>query len=137
MVIPFEPLEARLRRQTAERAQTCLADFCRRHKVWASGAVPLSRLCTDAGDALDWYAVELFDVLLSGAHTCDGPAPWVLDMYHEAIAAVAAALRDAVGDAAARHAVAQVLQARVLRIEVRARRLAARLPPAQHLTSDV
>jgi hypothetical protein len=76
-----------------------------------------------AGHELEQFARWLLQTLLAaseGAHDPDA-ASWVEHHYHESVADVGAALRDAIRVSAARHAVAQTLQAKVFEAEIELR----------------
>lgn len=124
MVIPFESLEARVHRLDTLRRRTYLDNVRARHEDWAAGKIPLETLSRDAGDAFEAYAAEGFDAILRGNPSEEPPA-CLVESYYEGIAALGAAIRDAVLDASARHTVAQVLQERLLRAEIRLRQLMA------------
>lgn len=119
MVIRFEPLQKRLLRADATRRRTYVAKVRSAYTAWAAGRVSLERLCSDAGDALQEYASETLDALVGSNGNRDRaePAPWVLEFYDQSISRAGAAMRDAVADSTARHAVAQTLQERMLRAE--------------------
>jgi hypothetical protein len=128
MLVPFETCETRHARLDAKRRADYLRRFRSRTRAWATGAVPLDELCTDAGAALEAYATETLDVLKRAARDPALRASWILQQYLSGISAMGTALRDEISDASARHAVAQTLQERVLRAEVRFRRAATEHP---------
>lgn len=120
MVIQFEPLQKRLIRVDAVRRRNYVAKVKATYDDWAAGRIPLTRLCSDAGDALQDYASETLDALVgsgNGNREPEEPASWVLDAYHDGISRAGVAMRDAIADSTARHAVAQTLQERMLRAE--------------------
>jgi hypothetical protein len=120
MVIQFEPLRKRLLRADAVRRRNYVAKVKATYGEWTAGRIPLTRLCSDAGDALQDYASETLDALVGSANgnrDPEEPASWVLDAYHEGISRAGVAMRDAIADSNARHAVAQTLQERMLRAE--------------------
>ena len=120
MVIRFEPLQERLLRADAIRRRAYVAKVREAYFAWAAGGVSLSRLCSDAGDALQDYAAETLDAFVgssNGSRESEDPASWVLDAYHEGISRAGIEMRDAIADSTARHAVAQTLQERMLRAE--------------------
>jgi hypothetical protein len=119
MVIRFETLEKRLLRADATRRRRYVAKVRSAYAAWAAGRVSLERLCNDAGDALQEYASETLDALVGGNATRERPdlPPWVVGAYDQSISRAGAAMRDAVADSTARHAVAQTLQERMLRAE--------------------
>jgi hypothetical protein len=120
MVIQFEPLQTRLLRADAIRRRAYVAKVQAAYDAWVEGRVSLARLCSDAGDALQDYASETLDALVgtaNGSPDPEEPAPWVPDAYHEGISRAGVAMRDAIADSTARHAVAQTLQERMFRAE--------------------
>ena len=126
MVIRFEPLQERLLRADANRRRVYVAKVQTTYDAWAAGQIPLSRLCRDAGDALQDYASETLDALVgcaNGSRDTEEPAPWVLDAYDEGISRAGIAMRDTIADSTARHAVAQTLQERTLRAESQLRQV--------------
>ena len=119
MVIQFEPLQERLVRVDAVRRHLYLDKVRRSQAAWMAGRIPLTSLCNAAGNALQAYASETLSALLntSGGNHERRTAPWVREAYLEAISNAAVAMRDTITDSEARHAVAQTLQARLLRAE--------------------
>lgn len=119
MVIRFEPLQKRLLRADAVRRRSYVEKVRRKYNAWQAGRIPLARLCTDAGDALQQYASETLDAFLTAGQTSRElePSVWVLEAYHDGISRAGIAIRDAIADTTARHAVAQTLQERLLRAE--------------------
>lgn len=119
MVIRFEPLQKRLLRLDAVRRRVYVAKVRRKYAAWNSGRIPLSRLCRDAGEALQSYASEARHAYLT-VHAGRGSAApaWAVDAFHEGISRAGVAMREAIEDAAARHAVAQALQEQMLRAEL-------------------
>jgi hypothetical protein len=92
----------------------------------ASQAAPdgdVGALAELAGQELEQYARWLLRTLLAaagGAHEPDAVS-WVQHHYHEAVAGVGTSLRDAIRVSAARHAVAQTLQAKLFEAEIELR----------------
>jgi hypothetical protein len=118
MVIKFESRRNRLLRADAARRRSYVGKVRARNDAWVAGLIPLANLCSDAGKALEDYAAETLDALLSGVSGQEpGSAGWILVEYQHGISRVGAALRDTIGDPTARHAVAQTLQERLLRVE--------------------
>jgi hypothetical protein len=120
MVIRFEPLQKRLLRADAARRRVFVHKVRRTYIAFQVGRIPLAKLCSDAGSALQDYAAETLDALLGAIGTREAElTSWALDVYHDGISQAGVAMRDAVADPAARHAVAQTLQERMLRAESR------------------
>jgi hypothetical protein len=118
MVIKFELRRNRLLHADAARRRSYVGKVRARNDAWVAGLIPLAKLCSDAGKALEDYAAETLDALLSGVSGQEpGSTGWILVEYQHGISRVGAALRDAIGDPTARHAVAQTLQERLLRVE--------------------
>jgi hypothetical protein len=136
MVIRFEPLQKRLLRVDAARRRAYVDKVRRTYHAWEAGRISLARLCSEAGTALQDYASETLDALLGGANAGrePGPSAWVLDAYHEGISRAGAAIRDAIADSTARHAVAQTLQERMLRAESLVRHVINSSPAARPRT---
>ena len=120
MVIPFQPLQARMVRIDAVRRHSYVENVRTAQKAWLAGRLSLARLCAGAGDALHEYASETLSALLtSSGRYGRRTAPWVLEAYVKAIGHTAVAMRDTITDSEARHAVAHTLQTRLLREESR------------------
>jgi hypothetical protein len=125
MVIRFEPLQKRLRRLDGVRRRAYVARVRRKYTAWTNGRIPLAWLCRDAGEALHDYASEATHAYLAGVTASRGSeAPaWALDAYHEGLSRAGVAMREAVADAGARHAVAQALQEQMLHAELHVHQL--------------
>jgi hypothetical protein len=123
MVIQFEPLEGRLLRADGVRRNSYVNRLRRVYLAWDAGLVPLDTLCTEAGEALHEYASETLDAFIRAAKIVDESdrSGWLVHAYRDGISRTAVALRDAVSDLSARHAVAQRLQERLLQAESRLR----------------
>jgi hypothetical protein len=92
----------------------------------ASQAAPdgdVGALAALAGHELEQYAKWVLQTLLSAAGGAHDPeaVSWIQHHYHEAVADVGISLRDAIRVSAARHAVAQTLQAKVFEAEIELR----------------
>jgi hypothetical protein len=136
MVIRFEPLQKRLLRVDAGRRRAYVDKVRGVYKAWEAGRISLARLCSEAGTALQDYASETLDALLGGTNASREPKPaaWILDAYHEGISRAGVAIRDAIADSTARHAVAQTLQERMLRAESVVRQVINASPAARPRT---
>lgn len=134
----FETIKAQLREAEAQRRQECLEAFRERCGDWACGDCPLSTLCQEAGDALESFALKMLEMLLSSTATVDERTTltaWIVERYHESISVIGAAIRDEIADQHARHAVAQTLQERLLRVELRLRQVTQCAEPSDGPTS--
>lgn len=118
MVIPFESRELRYVRLDGARRQDCVQQFRRCRQQMGDG-LDVGALCVDASRAFDGYALQTLEALRRVNRGDDQRSAWVAAHYYDGISSVAIALRDQIEDAAARHAVAQKLQERVLRAELR------------------
>lgn len=118
MVVPFESRDARLRRLDQIRRQECAQQFHLRFLQWQEADLSARTLCDDAARTFDGYAAQFLDSLrrMGSGESID---PTIGVRYYDGIFSVATALRDAIDDASARHEVAQTLQERVLRAELR------------------
>lgn len=115
LVLPFEPLKDRFRRLAESRRVECVAYVRARYELWTAGEVSLDQLCGDVGRALQEYSDATIAVY--GGRTsraADHQQSFLTEEFVKAIGEAATAIRDAITDPAARHAVAQVLQTRVL-----------------------
>lgn len=116
-----DEVAAGLRRQTEALKERALATVGADHRLWAAGKISLDTLCIRAGDAFDACADAIFDAV----HALPpGEAPASLrQQYRRAVLGAAHAIRDAITDSTARHAVAQTLQTRMLHVESRSRKM--------------
>lgn len=120
-----DEVTAELTRQTEALRGKSLRTVQSDQSLWTTGAISLETLCSRAGDAFDACARATFDALRGVENPPDAAdAPkWMRQHYRRAVIGVAHAIRDAIGDSNARHAVAQTLQTRMLRAETRFREL--------------
>jgi hypothetical protein len=118
-VIQFETLDQRMLRADTSRRRSSVEWVQREYSAWEAGDVSLEALCTGAGDALDAYASVTCRVLLRASRATFDPAAVnrILLAHSQGISQVGVAIRDAISDPSARHAVAQRLQERILRTE--------------------
>lgn len=121
MVVPFETLLSRQRRLDADRRRRCLRQFRAWPAAFAAGRLTVDELCARAGEALDAYAAGTAEALRCGNLEDRERATWTAREYHDGIGSVAEAIRDEIDDLSARHLVAQTLQERLLRAELRFR----------------
>jgi hypothetical protein len=119
-----DEVQADLLRQTEALREVSLEKVRSGYGLWVAGAVPLEKLCSEAGNAFEEYTVA-FEALLGNASpgVQDHAVKWMREHYRQAILTHAHAIRDVIGDSTARHAVAQILQTRMLRTESRFRKL--------------
>jgi hypothetical protein len=121
MVVRFETRQARQLRLDAARQRKYVERFRLCYEYWGAGDVSLADLCAEAGDALDGYAAETIQALCRAGIDRHERTGWIADQYYAGISSVGTAIRDETADSAARHAVAQTLQERLLRAEMRLR----------------
>jgi hypothetical protein len=115
----FELFRDRLVRADEDCRRSYVESLRQRYKAWESGVLPLAGLCAEAGDALEAYAAETLITLVTAApeHPECEAAQWIPSTFKESIGRAGADMRDAIDDSTARHAVAQALQACLLRAE--------------------
>ena len=119
MVLPFESLKARVQRLDDSRRTAAVEEVRACYARWTAGDITLAMLCADAGDALDRFAMDTLDSWLGAIASSRGInlQRWLMDEYPESVGQTANAIRDVIGDRAARHAVAQNLQTGVLQAQ--------------------
>jgi hypothetical protein len=121
MVVRFETRQARQLRLDAARRRKYVERFRLCYECWVAGDVSLADLCAEAGDALDGYAADTIQALCHAGVARSERTGWIADLYCAGIGSVGTAIRDETADSGARHAVAQTLQERLLRSEMRLR----------------
>ena len=119
VLLEFETRSARQARMAASRHWNYLDQFrilCERYRA---GESELTVLCAQAGTTLERYSAETLEALRSESRDSGKGPTWLLNEYHAAITTLAGALRDELCDPSERHALAQTLQERLLRAELR------------------
>jgi hypothetical protein len=122
MVPDWKAVETHLTVVIRECSERYLEGFRLRYDAWARGDIELAELCVEAGDTFDAYAAETLAAALAIATTPSQPtalAAWVHERYLDGIATLGEAIRDEASDPDVRHALAQTLQHRVIRAELR------------------
>jgi hypothetical protein len=119
MIVPFENREERQRRLDGARRVECIRQFRLRWQQWQATDGSVHMLSADAARSFDGYASQMLEALRHVCQRNERDSAWISALYYDGISSVGTALRDLIDDASARHAVAQILQERVLRAELR------------------
>jgi hypothetical protein len=119
MVIQFETRAAREIRLARAKRLECVRLFRGRYERWSErGERDTRSLCAEAASSFDSYASQALDALRFVNPAVSEGSGDVAAHYLDGFGILGIALRDAVTDASARHAVAQTLQERTLLAEL-------------------
>jgi hypothetical protein len=117
MYAPVAAVETQLITDAKERARTLLRTLSVIQELSVDAA------CERVALAVERYYADLLDELVASVFSADGPdsTPWLRQRYAELVLDFATSIRSLEANAVRRHAIAQVLQNKVLESERRLR----------------